>query len=113
MEATIQALDQQYGVGEGLYHRHLLNPKLARREGAFLVGTFWVAHYWVACGNLERGRRLIEMGLQYANDLRLFSEEVDARTGITLGNTPMALVHGSFLAAVADYHAATESSASR
>ena len=107
MDATIQELERQFGVGGGLYHRHLLNAKAVYREGAFLAGTFWVAHYWTARGDFDRGRDIIEAGLRYANDLGLFPEEIDARTGEMLGNIPMALVHGSFLAAVADYNAAT------
>jgi GH15 family glucan-1,4-alpha-glucosidase len=106
MDATIHELERQYGVGGELYHRHLLSAKAVRKEGAFLVGTFWVAHYWISRGDLNRGREIIEAGLRYANDLGLFSEEINSSTGEMLGNIPMALVHGSFLAAVADYHAA-------
>ncbi len=105
MDATIHELERQYGVGGELYHRHLLNAKAVRREGAFLVGTFWVAHYWISRDDLDRGREIIEASLRYANDLGLFSEEINSRTGEMLGNIPMALLHGSFLAAVADYHA--------
>ncbi len=108
MIATMHELDQQYGVGGELYHRHLLSTKAVRREGAFLVGTFWVAHYWISRQELDHGRKIIETGLKYANDLGLFSEEINASTGEMLGNIPMGLVHGSFLAAVADYHAATK-----
>ncbi len=50
MEATMHELERQYGVGAELYHRHLLRAKAVRREGAFLVGTFWVAHYWIKRG---------------------------------------------------------------
>lgn len=102
MEATIAELDRQYGLGNGLYHRHLQSPKLVKKEGAFLAGTFWVAHYWIARGNMERGRMLIEKGLSYANDLGLFSEEVDPETKELLGNIPLGLIHGSFLSALAD-----------
>ncbi len=108
MDATIHELERQYGVGGELYQRHLLSAKTVRREGAFLVGTFWVAHYWVKRGDLEQGRKIIEAGLRYANDLGLFPEEISGSTGEMLGNIPMALVHGSFLAAVADYHAASQ-----
>jgi GH15 family glucan-1,4-alpha-glucosidase len=108
MASTIHEVEQQYGVGGELYHRHLLNAKAVGREGAFLAGTFWMAHYWISRQELEHGREIIETGLKYANDLGLFSEEINAPTGERLGNIPMALVHGSFLAAAADYHAATK-----
>jgi GH15 family glucan-1,4-alpha-glucosidase len=102
MTKTIAELDRQYGLGGGLYHRHLQNPKVVKKEGAFLVGTFWVAHYWIARGERDRGRELIEQGLSYANDLGLFSEEIDPRTKESLGNIPLGLIHGSFLSALAD-----------
>jgi alpha,alpha-trehalase len=103
MDATIRELEACYRCGEALYHRYLENAKVSRREGAFLAGTFWVAHYWIARGELERGRRIMDAGLRHANDLGLFAEEVDAGSGRLLGNFPLALVHASFLAAVADY----------
>lgn len=103
MDATMRELERRYCCREALYHRHLENAKDSRREGAFLAGTFWVAHYWIARGEPERGRRIIDAGLQHANDLGLFSEEVDVKSGRLLGNFPLGLVHASFLAAVADY----------
>ncbi len=106
LEASIALLQRQAGVGKGLFHRHLQKARADRREGAFLVGTFWVAHYWVMRGDLDRARGLIEQGLAFANDLGLFAEEVDAASGVLLGNLPLGLAHASFLAAVADYDAA-------
>ena len=88
-----------------LYHRHLEKARAQRREGAFLAGAFWVAHYWVARGDLGRAGRIIDAGLGHANDLGLFAEEIDARSGRMLGNIPLGLVHASFLSVVADYHA--------
>ena len=103
------ALERQYSLGAGLFHRHLQKKKVTWKEGAFLAGTFWVAHYWVKRGDLSKARNQIAQGLLYANDLGLFSEEIDPRTGDMLGNIPLGLVHGSFLAAVADLHAAEAS----
>jgi alpha,alpha-trehalase len=106
MDATIKELERKFSPGGDLYHRYLENAKARRREGAFLAGTFWVAHYWVSRKNLDRARRMIDAGLSHANDLGLFPEEIDARSGRMLGNLPLGLVHASFLAAVADYHEA-------
>lgn len=110
MANSIVLLERQAGVGGGLFHRHLQKSRAQRREGAFLVGTFWLAHYRIAQGELQRARLLIERGIGYANDLGLFPEEVDAKTGALLGNLPLGLAHGSLLAAVADYEAAMRSS---
>ena len=107
MANSIDRLERQAGAGGGLFHRHLQEGRAQRREGAFLVGTFWLAHYRIARGELGRARVLLEQGIGRANDLGLFAEEVDARSGALLGNLPLGLAHGSFLAAVADYAAAT------
>jgi len=112
MAATIGELERQYGLGGGLLHRHLQNRKVTWREGAFLAGTFWVAHYWVKRGELAKAAEQIRRGLDYSNDLGLFPEEIDPSSGEMLGNIPLGLVHGSFLAAVADLHATTGSPAS-
>jgi len=109
MAATIDELERQYGLGGGLLHRHLQNQKVTWKEGAFLAGTFWVAHYWVKRGELAKATEGIGRGLAYANDLGLFPEEIDPNSGEMLGNIPLGLVHGSFLAAVADLHAAAGS----
>ena len=109
MANSIALLERQAGVGGGLFHRHLQKGRAQRREGAFLVGTFWMAHYRVARGELDRARVLIEQGLGHANDLGLFAEEVDARSGALLGNLPLGLAHASFLSAATDYDAATRS----
>lgn len=100
MVATIRQLEEEYSPDGILFHRHLVKSRAERREGAFLVGTFWVAHYWIARGDLDRARRLLEGGLRHATALGLFPEEVDARTGELLGNLPLGLAHGSFLSAV-------------
>jgi len=57
-------------------------------------------------GDLERATAQVERGLAYANDLGFFPEEIDPESGEMLGNIPLGLVHGSFLATVADLHAA-------
>ncbi len=106
MANSIARLERQAGAGGGLFHRHLQNSRAQRREGAFLVGTFWLAHYRVARGDLGGARVLLEQGIGRANDLGLFAEEVDATSGALLGNLPLGLAHAGFLAAACDYAAA-------
>ncbi len=103
IEATIHELEKRYCPRPGLFHRHLERPSTSQKEGAFLAGTFWMAHYWVMRGDLRRARELIDVGLSNANELGLFPEEVDPNSGAMLGNIPLGLVHASFLSAVADY----------
>jgi GH15 family glucan-1,4-alpha-glucosidase len=104
MKATIAMLERDYADGD-LYRRHLESFD-TRREGAFLAGTFWVAHYWVLRNDLERARRILDAGLNCANDLGLFAEEQDTANGNMLGNFPQGFVHAAFINAVSDLGAA-------
>lgn len=108
MRATITALERDCSWNGLLYWRRLEGSN-SRREGIFLAGTFWVAQYWVARGDLERARRIIDKSLRYANDLGLFAEEADPRGSRMLGNIPQSFVHAAFIGAVLDLkNASTE-----
>lgn len=100
MAATIGALERGYARGD-LYRRRLESFD-SRREGAFLAGTFWVAHYWALRGDLDRARDILDAGLKYANDLGLFAEEADTASGEMLGNFPQGFVHAAFINAVGE-----------
>ena len=101
--ATMAALKRDFSTNH-LYRRHL-ELFNSRREGAFLAGTFWVAHYYVLRGNLNEARTIIETGLQYANDLGLFAEEADPASMDMLGNLPQGFVHAAFINAAVDLRA--------
>ena len=100
MKATITAVDEQLARGP-LYHRHLERFD-SMKEGAFLAGTFWVAHYWVLRRDFTRARSILDAALGFANDLGLWSEEADGETGQVLGNFPQTITHAAFISAVLD-----------
>lgn len=106
MLATIRVLERDYSADD-LYWRHL-DELEAKREGAFLAGTIWVAQYWVLRGDLERARRVLERALAYANDLGFFAEEADPGSDAMLGNFPQTFVHAAFIGAIVDYKKALE-----
>jgi GH15 family glucan-1,4-alpha-glucosidase len=106
MLATMQALERDYATGH-LYRRHLRSFD-SQREGVFLAGTFWVAQYWIMRGDLQRAQAIMDAGLKYANDLGLFAEEADPKTGRMLGNFPQTFVHAAFVGAALDLKAALE-----
>ncbi len=75
----------------GLVYRNERSFEL--REGAFALCSFWEADFLARSGDLLGARDVFEAALNYANDLDLFSEEIDPETGDALGNFPQAFTH--------------------
>jgi GH15 family glucan-1,4-alpha-glucosidase len=75
----------------GLVYRN--ERSLELREGAFALCSFWEADFLARSGDLSGARDVFEAALAYANDLDLFSEEIDPKTGDALGNFPQAFTH--------------------
>ncbi|ATB29806.1 glycoside hydrolase family 15 protein [Melittangium boletus] len=82
-----------------LVHRYLHPDGLPGQEGAFLQCGFWLVDVLAMDGRLEEAHARFERLVAYANDVGLFSEEVEPSTGALLGNHPQALAHLSMLRA--------------
>jgi GH15 family glucan-1,4-alpha-glucosidase len=93
MLRTIAAVREELDAGGGLLYRYRRDDGLPGREGAFLCCSFWLVECLARTGELEDGRTLFDQTMGRANDLGLFSEEIDPRTGLLLGNFPQALTH--------------------
>jgi GH15 family glucan-1,4-alpha-glucosidase len=93
MIRTTEAIWQELGAGDGLLYRYRRRDGLKGREGAFLCCSFWLAECLARQDKLEDARSVFDKALGRANDLGLFSEEIDPRSGALLGNFPQALTH--------------------
>lgn len=106
MKATIKALERDHSEGN-LYWRHLEQFD-SKKEGAFLAGTLWVAQYWIMRRDFRRAQAILEAALRFSNDLGLFSEQADPKTGLMLGNFPQTFVHAALIGAAIDLKKALE-----
>jgi GH15 family glucan-1,4-alpha-glucosidase len=93
MLRTVAAVREDLDAGGGLLYRYRRRDGLAGREGAFLCCSFWLVECLARSGDVEEARSVFDKLLGRTNDLGLFSEELDPRSGELLGNFPQALTH--------------------
>ncbi|MVN75595.1 glycoside hydrolase family 15 protein [Hymenobacter sp. HMF4947] len=99
MLTTVHEIETHW-CRENLYWRRLEEFD-SHKEGAFLAGTCWMAHYYAVAGNVDKARAILEATLRYQNDLGFFAEEAGLDSGEQmLGNFPQTFVHSSFVCAV-------------
>jgi GH15 family glucan-1,4-alpha-glucosidase len=95
--STMDAIRDQLS-DDGMIYRYRNADGLRGGEGAFTPCIFWYVECLARAGRIEEAELHMEKGLRYANDLGLFSEELDRR-GYPLGNFPQALTHLAFISA--------------
>jgi GH15 family glucan-1,4-alpha-glucosidase len=93
MLRTVAAIRKELGAGDGLLYRYRRDDGLDGQEGAFLCCSFWLVECLAQAGELAEARAIFDQAVARSNDLGLFSEEIDPRTGELLGNFPQGLTH--------------------
>jgi len=103
MRSTIEMTQQDLVSPQGFVYRYKdFNDGLSGGEGTFSICTFWLISNLIALGEVREARVLFETVRAYANDLGLFSEEINSESGEMLGNFPQAFSHLAFIDAAVE-----------
>ncbi len=97
MKITIAEIEK-HCAQDNLYRRTLVEFD-AKKEGFFLAGSCWMAHYYAVAGDYEKSKLILNAVKSCQNDLGFFSEEIAADRKQMLGNFGQTFVHSSFICA--------------
>jgi GH15 family glucan-1,4-alpha-glucosidase len=91
---TIDAIRRHLGRDELLYRYDVeTDDGLPPGEGAFLACSFWLVEALALAKKFDEANEIFAKVCRRANDVGLFSEEIDVRSGALMGNFPQALTH--------------------
>jgi GH15 family glucan-1,4-alpha-glucosidase len=90
LSTTIDAIRTRLGAGRSLVYRY---SGMEQEEGAFLACSFWVVEALARVGRTDEAAAAMDELIGLANDVGLYSEEIDPTSGDFLGNLPQALSH--------------------
>jgi GH15 family glucan-1,4-alpha-glucosidase len=92
MRLTVDAVRREL-AHRPYVRRYTGEDGLPGREGAFVACSFWLAEALARIGRLDEASALMEQLIGLANDVGLYSEELDPASGAFLGNMPQGLSH--------------------
>ena len=108
ISGTVDAVIRELRDGDFVY-RYRGDDGVAGGEGCFLNCSFWLVSALARLGRVDEATALMERLVARANDVGLYSEEIDPSSGEFPSNFPQALVH----LALVDAASALDRAASR
>jgi GH15 family glucan-1,4-alpha-glucosidase len=90
LDRTVDTIRERLAAAPGLVYR---TSDHVGHEGAFVACSFWLVEALARLGRVDEACETMEQILPYANDVGLFSEQIDPESGELLGNFPQGLSH--------------------
>jgi len=103
LRETVRRVEEELRDGD-LVYRYRYEDGLSGGEGAFLITSFWLVDAMLMLDRVEEARALFERLCARANDVGLYAEEVDVRSGAFLGNFPQAFTHLALISSATLLH---------
>jgi GH15 family glucan-1,4-alpha-glucosidase len=100
MNGTIDAIKSELHTEGPLYFRY---SGMQDKENAFLACSFWMAEALTLARRADEAAEIIEGMVSLANDVGLYTEEMEPGSHAMRGNFPQALTHLALINAAAIY----------
>lgn len=97
LEPTVGAVEETLRSGD-FVHRYRTEDGLGGEEGAFFICSFWLVDALLLLDRAAEAEELFDRLLRCANDVGLYSEEIDTSSRAFLGNFPQAFTHLALIA---------------
>ncbi len=98
MRSTIRAIQNELHADGALYYRY---SGMSEEENAFLACSFWMIEALALAGERDEAAELMDQMVGLANDVGLYSEEMEPDNHSLRGNFPQALTHLALISAAA------------